>query len=149
MSTTKTIDLRGLNDKDRDHAINAAIAKHILGKKLYYADGKHGTAWCGGCGLFSAGGKHLAFSIIARKLHGSPCVEEIPLFSTSLDAVMPLLEKWHPWSILRSYLVSNEPSKAYQAMVWKKGIHYYGHGSTPAIAACMVILTANGIEVLL
>lgn len=126
---TKILDLRGLSENTRDHEIRQTICTQIA--KL---ENPH---WIDHCYVY--GGKY-------------PNVSSVPDYATSPNEVLPLLEKQKHWSIWKA-----ERSGAL-VWVWYSFIetdeinaevhHGNATASTFSLAACLALLRANGIEVL-
>lgn len=130
---TKTLDLRGLGDAERDAKINAALAaidgygvkKFVACESLYE--------------LYKGNARY-----------GYRCDTEAeawtyaPPYATSADAVLPLLEKFPRWDAgcgagIYGVVVT------VNATQWERP---KGEASNFALAACYAILRANGWNVI-
>lgn len=125
---TKTLDLRGLTDAQRNNAITDAISEAVCGWKKFTIEG-HGNYF--------------------RDQNG---VIRSKAFSTSADAVLPLLEKTGKdiiivWSGGTWSVQINEDrdvgTENYNSVT-------IGDYDSPSLAqtACIALLRANGYEVL-
>ncbi len=114
-----TLDLRSLPDAELKDAVNAAVAVH-----------------CAGLHHVGAG-----YSIVA------------PPYATSADAVLPLLEKYHiavasrvskQW-VVEIHEENGEPNSEEYDMI------NIGEATAPTfpLAACLALLRAHGVELLL
>lgn len=118
MSTQKILDLRNLPDAERDARVNEAVAVHVAGYMKR-------NDWSG---RLDKGDEQAVIS---------------PPFSTSADAVLPLLEKHARWEC--NYVGdATWKDRAYCCELnGRKEM-----APTIPLAACLTLLRANGVEVL-
>lgn len=122
MSTTNTIDLRGLSKEIRDHEIRQTIAKEIAKlENLRWIDNRY---------------YHGPFGTQA----------EVPHYAESADSVLPLLEKTNQWSAVST--PSFSPFKYKILVCITPPRTFFGEENTFPLAACYALLRANGYEVL-
>lgn len=111
--------------------IDAAVAEHVAGWKLemFMTNPPKPT----GAGIPPGG--------IAKD------IAPIPRFTRSADAVLPLLEKWEYVDVNRDKDFERGPWGV--AISSKRDVAqlFIGSGSTMAIAACIALLRAHGVEV--
>lgn len=123
----KTLDLRGLSNAERDAMVNCAIAET--------------QGWID-CRLTKRG-----FPIGQKPGTMAESYSSIPPYSTSADAVLPLLEMRTPWR------ADCGGEHGYFVQVWK-GISSSGQpyetGNAQAfpLAACLALLRANSYDLL-
>ncbi len=125
MSTpAKTLDLRGLTDWRFHHAINAAIAEHVMGWKPKDSSFEE-------CQWEDEEGER----------HGAA------EWSISVDAILPLLESWHQAPHIHRIPIHHKPG----LYGWRVDLNVIacGDAETLSLAASYALLRAHGVTVTL
>lgn len=115
--------LRNLPDAERDLRVNEAVAVHCAGWMLSARNPAYGFP--PGCSM------------------GDRPAGAVPQFATSLDAVLPLLQKVEWWHLSRSAKCG-----ARCEIMDSSDEGAYAEHADPVICACICLLRANGVTVL-
>lgn len=148
------LDLRHLAPPQRDAAVDEAVAMHVakwepkwllMKRGFYYRPGAQGyTAIIAEAGRFD----HADAERDVSSSHGevSMIAETPPPFATSADAVLPLLPKTKGgdfWTVDAGYLGARACIRN------SNGIKSEGAAPTLPLAACLALLRAHGVEVVI
>jgi hypothetical protein len=144
------LDLRGLSEAERNAEINAAVAE-ASGRYKWRNDFNTHKSWL--LPIETSAGIPLASELFKCRDTGS-----CPRYATSADAVLPLMEK--ECALYRLELAEHYPAEPQHGIPqqWNVTIiktephgfshNIYANAPTFALAACIALLRANGVEVM-
>ncbi len=141
--SAKKIDLRGLSESERDAEIRIAVAE-MQGAKWFHQKHTDQTALCFNRPFGGLGQNRWDLP------DGRTIGPDIPSYATSVDALLPLLEKCGMVEVNKMHRMN--VGWQWEVKVWEDGKSYFpkgeGDAKKEALAICFALLRASGIEVI-